>query len=94
MNKFTFSSPDLKDEYENLRSNVLGKTNCCRGLAVFLRRGMAAWIGMLQTPADHEAVKIQGPFNHPAGFRKRNALILGLAAVLADMTIALHSLTD
>lgn len=94
MNKFTFSSPDLKDEYENLRSNVLGKTNCCRGLAVFLRRGMAAWMGVLQTPADHEAVKIQGPFNHPAGFRKRNALILGLAAVLADVTIALHSLTD
>jgi|LGVE01.1.fsa_nt_gb hypothetical protein len=90
MNKFTFSSPDLKDEYENLRSNVLGKTNCCRGFAVFLRRGMAAWMGVLQTPADHEAVKIREPVNHPTGFRKRNALIL----VLADVTIALHGLTD
>ena len=90
MNKFTFSSPDLKDEYENLRSNVLGKTNCCRSLAVFLRRGMAAWMGVLQTPVDHEAVKIPEPVNNLTGFRKRNALIL----VLADVTIALHSLPD
>ena len=92
MNKFTFSSHDFKDEYENLRSNVLEKTNCCRGLAVFLRRGMAAWMWVLQTPADQEAVKIGEPVNHLAGFKKRNALISGLAAVLADVTIASHGL--
>lgn len=90
MNNFTASPPDVKDAYEELRNNVLGKTNCCRGLIVFLRRGMAAWLCLLQTQPAREPEEARTPIKSSAGFRERDALASKLAAVIADGMIAAH----
>jgi len=92
MDQGTHSLHDFKSEYEELRNNVLGKTNRCRGLAVFLRQGMASWMRMLQAPANHETKKTRKPGNHSTGSSKSSGVTSGLAAVLVDvLLIALNS---
>ena len=88
----TASLPDAKNAYEELRSNALGKTNGCRGLVVFLRRGMASWMSMLQTPPNSKPEETRKPINNSVGFTERDELASKLAAVIADGMIAAHAL--
>lgn len=88
VNKATGASPDFNREYEELRDNVLGRTNHCRGLAVFLRQGMVSWMMILQTPADHEPGKISKSGNSSPFSANNNRVTAGLAEVLVDMLIS------
>ncbi len=88
----TFSMIGVKNEYEDLRCNILGKTNCCRGLVVFLRQGMVAWISMLQTAVKQRTKEAQTPTSHGEELNKRSVMASELAVVLADAIIAAHGL--
>ena len=82
----------IKNEYENLRHNILGRTNCCRGLVVFLRQGMVAWMSMLQTVAKQKTKEQRKPANHREILNERSVVTSELAVVLADVIIAAHGL--
>ena len=82
----------IKNEYENLRHNILGRTNCCRGLVVFLRQGMVAWMSMLQTVAEQKTKEQRKHANHREIPNERSAVASELAVVLADVIIAAHGL--
>ena len=92
MHNSTISIFNIKDEYEDLRCNILGRTNCCRGLVVFLHQGMVAWVSMLQTTAKQKTKETGEPANHPAGIKDRNVVLPELAVMLADVIIAAHAL--
>ena len=87
-NATDFPTDVLKNAYEELRSNVLGKTNCCRGLVVFLRYGMAAWMRMLQTQPTSKTEETRKAIKNPAGFPEEDVFASRLAAVIADGIIA------
>lgn len=86
----TRSLHDCKREYEELRNNVLGKTNRCRGLTIFLRQGMTSWMRVLQALTNHEAEKSREAGNPSTGSNKSSGVTMDLAAVLADILIALY----
>ncbi len=90
MHKPTLSMFVLKNEYEDLRCNILGRTNCCRGLVVFLRQGMVAWVSMLQTK--QKPKETGTPVSHLEGIKSGNVVIPELAVILADVIIAAHGL--
>ncbi len=92
MKESTLSMAGVKNEYEDLRCNILGKTNCCRGLVVFLRQGMVAWVSMLRTLAKKKIVEQREPETHVDEFNDRGVLASELAVVLADVIIAAHGL--
>lgn len=92
MHNSTISMRIIKDEYESLRCNILGRTNCCRGLVVFLHQGMVAWVSMLQTTAKQKTKKTGKPAHRPAGIKGENVVLPELAAMLVDVIIAAHAL--
>ena len=92
MQESTFSMIGIKNEYENLRCNILGKTNCCRGLVVFLRQGMVAWMSMLQTTVKQKTKEAQTPTSHGEEINERSVMASELAVVLADVIITAHGL--
>lgn len=84
----------LTDEYERLRANALGAANRPLGLAVLLRHGMAAWLGLVcravpavpAVPAGCGRECIRETGGDPGIAR-------AVAAVLADavLTMGLHA---
>ncbi|MCK5851147.1 MAG: hypothetical protein KAH23_09550 [Kiritimatiellae bacterium] len=92
MKESTFSMVGINNEYEDLRCNILGKTNCCRGLVVFLRQGMVAWMSMLRTLAKKKILKQREHATRVDGSNERGVVASELAVVLADVIIAAHGL--
>lgn len=92
MQESMLSMVGIKNEYEDLRCNILGRTNCCRGLVVFLRQGMVAWISMLQTADKSKTIEKQGYACHQEELKERGVVAAELAVVFADAIIAAHGL--
>ncbi len=92
MQEPTFAMIGIKNEYEKLRCNILGKTNCCRGLVVFLRQGMTAWMSMLQTTVKQKTKEAQAPTSYGKGLNERSVMVSELAVVIADIIITAHGL--
>ncbi len=92
MQESTLSMVGIKNEYEDLRCNILGRTNCCRGLVVFLRQGMVAWMSMLQTADKSKAVEKQEHACHQKELKERGVVAAELAVVFVDAIIAAHGL--
>jgi len=76
----------MTNEYEAMRSQVTGCTACTtpRGLALFMRRGLAAWLKMcssLPRPAARSDASRPGDGPSPLSHS------LELASLLADMAM-------
>lgn len=91
MRSFYIDTNSLFDQYESLRKEALGSTGRRgHGLALFLSRGMKAWLGALTavTPmASPQVLKESTSHNRPD---LPSALRLDLTLVLADMVLACY----
>jgi hypothetical protein len=82
--------PDLTAAYEHLRGQVLGViTNCPRGpgLAVFLERGMKAWIEMYCRWKEQSSThRYQEASQKPSGPQHQNEIVVLLTRMLLEHT--------